>query len=84
MCDALCSGQKNGQFLEGVALNQSPVTAIEKDGIVWIDGVPFTPKMVEAFSKKSEARPRTVMTKEDILAMRVNVPDSLMDDKPEV
>ena len=47
------------------------VTVVERDGVVYVDGVPFTPEMIAAFSKPDTPRPRRVMTKEEILSLQV-------------
>ncbi len=47
------------------------VTVAERDGLFYVDGVPFTPEMIAAFSKPDTPRPRRVMTKEEILSLQV-------------
>ena len=47
------------------------VTVAERDGLVYFDGVPFTPEMIAAFSKPDTPRPRRVMTKEEIFSLQV-------------
>lgn len=47
------------------------VTVVERDGVVYVDGVPFTPEMIAAFTKPDIPRSRRVMTKEEILSLQV-------------
>lgn len=47
------------------------VTVVERDGLVYVDGVPFTAEMIAAFSRKDTPHPRRAMTKEEILALQV-------------
>lgn len=49
------------------------VKVVERDGLIYVDGVPFTAEMVAAFSRKDTSRPRRVMTKEEILALQVSL-----------
>lgn len=41
------------------------------DDIVYIDGLPFTPAMLEVFQKDHSKHVKKVFSKEEILAMRV-------------